>query len=210
MQTQRNFERIITSLYYLDTFLSGQYIKSAEIRKQDILMMKYVIDGGRDNVMLDEYIENTIECFTSNKQMITLDLEHLYAWKKEIQDVIMNRIESAWYKKREDNDLTNLFRAELITNAFCNIKEMMIKTNHNYTFSMVSLLSIIKESLFMLERMTLQLGHRGHMDQIRKCYAISLSLKESYKEAGYRISELIDNAGKNCKQVWCIIERISE
>ena len=212
IESRSNFQLIITALYYLDTILSGGGSKDSidlkMIKTKHIEIIQDLINGTRKNVNIlnDKYIQETFSCFRDGKRSITLNITSVPHWKREIKDLIMYKIDEDWYKQRDDGDMSNLFKRELI-DTFPNLKELTIKTNgRHYTFSLSSLLSIITGS--SLNKIILELAEQDYYNNIKKLYGISSMLRRAYNSVNYEISDLEQNTGKGNEFIWCRITRM--
>ena len=74
-----------------------------------------------------------------------------------------------------------------------------------WRISLLSLLRIIRGS--SLDEIVLQLGEQNEYEKVSKICPLSSTLKEKYNEAGYKISDMIQNTGIKHKYVWCVISK---
>ena len=136
---------------------------------------------------------------------IILDIPNNYYFLQSIQDqadVFMHNLVQCRFNRkcRLEGDMTNLFKRELI-DVFKYVKIFSFKTDILYTISLLSLLSIIKNS--SLNKIILELGAISVLHKVENVYIISSDLKERFNLAGYDISDLF------CydKHVRCVIDR---
>ena len=143
----------------------------------------------------DQYLRKTIECFVKGKRSITLDVKDVSKTKDRILSLIMHPLERD--NEPVAGDMRNLFRRDLIE-LFANVEHITIRTKFYYQFSLLSLLSIIKNSSF--NKITLQLGHWDFEDDIRETYDITSNIRNAYSKAKYHIGGVGD-CGDKCESV---------
>ncbi len=148
--TNQNFKKIIYSVSYLDIIISGGNPGSIKVSKDDVFVIKRLFDNNKmRRVTFDTYIYNTFIAYTHSKKQIVLDLYWLYYANSEMRDLVMHKM-SKGRDVRVDNDVSNLFKSELLS-IFKNVKTVIIRTtNYNgdywYTLSMICLLSLIEST----------------------------------------------------------------
>merc|ERR1712228_338421 len=100
-----------------------------------------------------DYIYDQFSCFAFNKKQIILDLWNLNYGDEKMNNLILSSLilDKRRYKdqkKREETDVSNLIRSELLS-IFPNIETLIIWAvydTHSWSFSLIGLLSLISES----------------------------------------------------------------
>eukprot|EP01084_Bolivina_argentea_P260799 440550_1 len=162
ISTQRNFRKIIHSLFYLDTMICGGIQRDIKISRNDIKVIKTVFSKILNKATMfsfDNYIFETFASFVQNKTQIILDLDRLSYASDDVRCLFLyDWMKTDLYEpyiwpevKRKLNDFTNLFRKEMLL-IFKNTKTVIIKTSSterravSYSLSMIALLSLMKRS----------------------------------------------------------------
>ncbi len=120
--------------------------------KDDVFVIKRLFDNNKiRRVTFDTYIYNTFIAYTHTKKQIVFALDDLYQddANSEMRDLVMHKM-SKGSDVRVDNDVSNLFKSELLS-IFKNVKTIIIKTTYShrsdcYTLSMICLLSLIEST----------------------------------------------------------------
>ena len=134
----------------------------------------------------DPYIYSTFQAFSENKQQITLYLLWLNGIKNnKMRDLMMYSMENN-DKKRDGDDMTNLFKPELLR-IFKNVKTLnIISKAHSFSFSLSALLSLLIQSK-SLEKVTVD--GRKSVNWIGCLWSSSSqSITQEFDEKNYTIS----------------------
>ena len=169
------------------------------------------------------YLYSVFRCFVEHKRHIQLRFDCLETYQKAMRSLIMNQLDKNNYtsdnvyiiKERKEGDISNLFRDQLLQ-IFTNVTTVTIHTGYydhymsndtdnKYTFSLLSLLSLIAES--RLEKLLViggeWLNWSSEYDWKQEPKDL---IEQKYNQSGYSIKvELIESWGY--KEYHCVIER---
>eukprot|EP01084_Bolivina_argentea_P265811 450687_1 len=128
----QNFKEFIVGLSYCYRMIIGEF-DDIKINKKHVCIMKHLINHSLNRETTKTFTEciyTTFAAFNKHKYCF-LDLDGLYnSTDKKMRDLIMYPMDqefSSFCTKRHDEDVANLFRAELFA-IFPNIKKLRIKT----------------------------------------------------------------------------------
>ena len=208
---KKNFKVIVIALAYFDSMISGSSISkkvSRDITDKHAslissLFYQFLNKKEEKNMIgLDEYIKSSFQCFVQNKVNICLSYPYLgdvFQVNEKMRNLILYKLESNLDFKisRDDGDLTNLLRIELLR-VFHNVRTVELITNiaggnkkGSITISMISLLSVIKDT--SLQRIfILSYGDDRENDKYEswQSYLWKLSsskLMDKYSKLNYKI-----------------------
>ena len=156
IDTKQVFGDFIAAMCYFDKMISGgDMLKKVKGKKKFFDILKALIDFSLDRSnkpKFDPYIIDSFHSLRQHKRKLVFELYHLSFVDKNIRNLVLYSCEHRMHSnesKREFGDLTNLFRAELLS-IFPNVEEVIIKTsyatNYSYSLPMSNLLSIISSS----------------------------------------------------------------
>eukprot|EP00488_Nonionellina_sp_1-RS-2012_P000864 TRINITY_DN1385_c0_g1_i2.p1 TRINITY_DN1385_c0_g1~~TRINITY_DN1385_c0_g1_i2.p1 ORF type:complete len:228 (+),score=63.88 TRINITY_DN1385_c0_g1_i2:178-861(+) len=197
-QHRRINEKFIHSIYFLDVMVTGGQAHYLEVSADDVFILsnfmnKLLNKNNEITKTFDNYLEETFAAFVLNKTHIVLQLLSLHTLEDSgIRDLLMNAMEERAYaeeKRRENKDITNLFKAELLE-IFKNVKNIIINTGYEYeyasfSFSMFGLLSLIDSG--SVEHVVVKVDGRGNWIQ-DIWSSLSNELIQAYQERNYKIS----------------------
>eukprot|EP01084_Bolivina_argentea_P261910 442778_1 len=197
--TKQNFEEFVHRLHYLDNMLTGGRQRNDKLDTRDISMMKRLLNN--DFTSIDNYICDTFATFLQSKKCIILDLHELSYVDHTIRNLIMHDLDES-NDKREDNDVTNLLRTELLM-KFENVQTVIIISTHplgtiSYSLGMISLLQMIKSA--SLDRVIVKAEtYCGH-NWIKSLWDSEQEiLTKKYQIVEYYISMQLLNKGMECQ-----------
>ena len=230
IEENKNFENIISTLYYLDFIISGGEMhwktRLKPINKQMTLILRHLFDATiskkKNVIKYHKYIHSTFDSFVKQKTSLKLNYGMLQATNPDFVDLFMNprlkfdaaqdiaSIESI-VKSPDCGMPMNLPKQEVL-NIFVNVEELTltllpIQPSKIYPIPLLSLLSIIKSHPAM-EMVSLMLGSgwSRYISAIDSVYASSLemNMKSKYENAGYDI-----HLEEQDRQMYCVIKRKS-
>eukprot|EP00488_Nonionellina_sp_1-RS-2012_P000863 TRINITY_DN1385_c0_g1_i1.p1 TRINITY_DN1385_c0_g1~~TRINITY_DN1385_c0_g1_i1.p1 ORF type:complete len:209 (+),score=59.83 TRINITY_DN1385_c0_g1_i1:236-862(+) len=182
----------------LDTVVTAGHQDELKVSADDVFILsnfmnKLLNKNNEITKTFDNYLEETFAAFVLNKTHIVLQLLSLHTLEDSgIRDLLMNAMEERAYaeeKRRENKDITNLFKAELLE-IFKNVKNIIINTGYEYeyasfSFSMFGLLSLIDSG--SVEHVVVKVDGRGNWIQ-DIWSSLSNELIQAYQERNYKIS----------------------
>eukprot|EP01084_Bolivina_argentea_P168723 292535_1 len=207
--TQQNFKKFIYALHYLDTMITGGEQAHFTINEEDISVIKNLFANALNknaSFRFDRYIYETFATFIYNKKQIVLDLHKLYEANSGFRDLIMDKMNchSRKWRQRSFGDITekdafgefsnftNLFLSQMLS-IFKNVNNIIIKTTsdggtYGYSFSMVSLLTLIK--LSSLDTITLKANTHYWLKEYNW-------IKSLWHSEGKQINQLYERSNYN-------------
>merc|ERR1712228_708533 len=202
METKENFQEFVAAIWYLDAMLTGADIRDIKSNKKNHFIIDHLMNHSLNkpvSATFPAHIYEQFSCFAINKKQIILDLDCLSNGDEKMNDLILSSLERRYNeeKKREDTDVRNLIRSELLS-IFPNVQTLIIITtgydgSDLWSFSLIGLLSLISES--DLSQIIIKTVKRNNTTWTQKLWnSEEKSLKKMYSAKKFVISAS-DNMG---------------
>eukprot|EP01083_Nonionella_stella_P177161 621938_1 len=146
--TKQNFKKIIHSLQYLDTLLTGGEVDD-EVTEDEVFIVGCLMNGllnpNETQKHFDNYIHSTFAAFARSKKQIVLNFHELFWANQKVRDVFINtldgrdvRLKRCKEMKRECGDLRNLWKPQIFE-IFKNDKSVVVMTTFRYHSHSISM-----------------------------------------------------------------------
>ena len=227
-QIWQNYQKFIFTLFYFDSLITGATLWKVtdnvvlKASDDDVIIIKELVNyilGKPTTKTFDEYIYSTFQCFCQHKKQIILDFPELDEdADKKLTYLIMNSLHWRRYdeeKQRDDGDLSNMFRKEIL-GIFKNVKSMIIITTSttgyfSYSLSLSVLLSLIDSISFLDKVIVKAVSYKKNKDNnwIYSLWSSSSEpIKQEYDAKNYTISiKKIEEGIYGYQEYWFVINK---